>query len=163
MKEADKRTSRRDVIKGIGAAAGAAALAAAVGGSKEVEAHEINAMVPTAEQIQEYIALDYEGPIVMVNLLKFKPDGGREAYARYGMSVMPILKKIGAKILFTSETLYCLLGHGDWDSIALVEYPSKMAMIQMSMMPEYQAIHHHREEGLEGQINYAVIQRQMPG
>ncbi len=38
----------------------------------------------------------------------------------------------------------------------LVRYPNKMALIQMAQSPEYQAIHDHREAGLEGQINLAV-------
>ena len=42
--------------------------------------------------------------------------------------------------------------------VALVQYPRKKTLLQMSMSPEYQAIHHHREAGLQGQINYAVIQ-----
>jgi haloalkane dehalogenase len=29
--------------------------------------------------------------------------------------------------------------------------------MQMSISPEYRAIHHHREAGLQGQINYAVV------
>ena len=33
-----------------------------------------------------------------------------------------------------------------------------MALLQMSQSEEYQAIHHHRAAGLEGQVNYAVVQ-----
>ena len=40
----------------------------------------------------------------------------------------------------------------------LVQYPRKKTLFQMAMSPEYQAIHRHREAGLEGQINYAVLQ-----
>ena len=32
--------------------------------------------------------------IVMVNLLKFKPDGGAEAYGRYAQAVGPLLAKV---------------------------------------------------------------------
>ena len=54
----------------------------------------------------------------------------------------------------------CWIGKADWDAVALVEYPRKEALLEMIAMPEYQAIHHHREAGLEGQVNYAVEQTQ---
>ncbi len=148
--------SRRNFIAGSGAVAGAAALAAVAGGN--VHAQEINALMPTDEQIQGYMGIDHDGPIVMLNLLKFKPDGGREKYAKYAEAVEPILKKLGARIIFSGRAEFCLIGNGDWDAIGLVEYPKKQTLIQMSMSPEYQAIHHFREEGLAGQVNYAIVQ-----
>ena len=116
---------------------------------------EINAMGPTPEQMQTFLALPQE-PIVMVNLLKFKPDGGAEAYARYGEGVAPLLEKVGARSLFAGRSAMCLIGEAEWDMVALVEYPKPQALMQMAASPEYQAIHHHREEGLAGQVNYAV-------
>ena len=94
----------------------------------------------------------------MVNLLKFKPDGGAAEYAKYGAGVMKLLKKIGARIIFSGQASVCLIGNADWDAVALAEYPNKMALINMVQSAEYQAIHHHREAGLAGQVNYAVIQ-----
>jgi uncharacterized protein (DUF1330 family) len=157
MNDHESNSTRRGFIAGTGAAA---ALAATLGGTKPVHAEDINALMPTEAQIQGYMAIDHDGPIVMVNLLKFKPDGGAEAYAKYAAGVEPILKKLGARVTFSGRAEFCLIGNADWDAVALVEYPNKQALIQMSMSPEYQAIHHHREEGLEGQVNYAVIQNQ---
>jgi len=156
MSEAKK--TRRDFIKCTGAAAGAVTVAATVGG-ENAQAHEIdiNAMGPTQEQLEQFLALP-DGPIVMVNLLKFKPDGGAEEYGEYGQKVQPILESIGARLIFSGQAKVCMIGAGDWDSVALVEYPDKMALIEMSRSEAYQAIHHHRAAGLEGQINYAVVQ-----
>ncbi|MGF1580714.1 MAG: DUF1330 domain-containing protein [Gemmataceae bacterium] len=120
---------------------------------------EINAMKPTPEQMLQFLALP-DGPIVLVNLLKFKPNGGREEYEKYGRKIQPLLKKIGARILFVGEGKMCFVGKGDWDQIALVEYPNKMALIQMALTPEYRAAHKHREAGLQGQINYAVVRNE---
>ncbi len=106
----------------------------------------------------EFLALPDDCPIVMVNLLKFKPDGGQAEYAKYAAGVQPILEKLGAKVLFSGKTQYCLIGQADWDMVALVEYPRKKTLLQMSVSPEYRAIHHHREAGLQGQINYAIVQ-----
>ncbi len=153
----DSSTSRRDVLKTTGLATGAAVATSLLGSTGAARAHEINAMGPTPEQAQAFLALPDE-PIVMVNLLKFKPDGGREHYNEYGREVGLILRKIGARLIFSGEARVCLIGGGDWDRVALVEYPNPMALIQMSQSEEYQAIHHHRAAGLEGQVNYAVVQ-----
>ena len=162
MGETNERKTRRDFIKSAGTAAGALAVATTLGEAEKAQAHEveINAMSPRPEQMQKFLALP-DGPVVMVNLLKFKPDGGAAEYAKYAEGVQPILEKIGAKLLFMGQAKVCLLGNGDWDAVALVEYPDKTALIRMSQSAEYQAIHHHRAAGLEGQINYAVIQGPM--
>ena len=40
-------------------------------------------IMPTEDQFKRIMEEDYKGPIVMVNLLKFKPDGGAESYRKY--------------------------------------------------------------------------------
>ncbi len=37
----------------------------------------------------------------------------------------------------------------DWDSVALVQYPSRKAFIDMVTTPDYEKAHEHRESGLE--------------
>lgn len=161
MSETNEQKTRRDFIRGTGIAAGAIAIGSAMVGEKAY-AHEIeiNAMGPTPEQMQQFLALP-DGPIVMVNLLKFKPDGGAEEYGKYSEKIRPILESIGARVLFSGEAKVCMIGAGDWDVVALVEYPDKMALVQMGQSAPYQAIHHHRAAGLEGQINYAVVQNEL--
>ena len=123
-----------------------------------MDQNQTNAMLPTKQQTEEFMAIDYDGPIVMVNLLKFKPDGGAAEYAKYSAGVLPLLEKVGGRIVFSGAAKYCWIGSADWDAVALVEYPNKEALMEMATSPEYQAIHHHREAGLEGQVNYAVAQ-----
>ena len=145
MNEPLNQKTRRNFLAGTGAAAGAMALASVAGAAEDSKPAQINAMMPTPEQMQAFISLQHDGPVVMVNLLKFKPDGGAAEYAKYGAAVAPILKKIGAKILFTGQARVCLIGNGEWDVVALVEYPNKMALVKMAQSAEYQAIHHHRD------------------
>jgi len=123
-----------------------------------VNSDEINALLPTQEQNQDFMALESDGPIVMVNLLKFKADGGAAHYAKYSAGVAPLLEKVGGRVLFSGAAKCCWIGNADWDAVALVEYPKKESLLEMISLPEYQAIHHHREAGLEGQVNYAVAQ-----
>jgi len=61
------------------------------------------------------------GPIVMVNLLKFKEkahyrDGrdaqisGREAYMRYATGVDELIKEYGGRVLFVGDVTFLMLG-----------------------------------------------------
>ena len=67
-----------------------------------------NSVTPTQEQMAGFLAPGPDGPISMVNLLKFKDkatyqDGreteltGQEAYALYSRGVMKTLAKVGGK------------------------------------------------------------------
>ena len=40
-----------------------------------------------------------------------------------------------------------------WDMVAIAEYPSRAAMLQMVQSPKYQAITKHRDAGLAGQLD----------
>src|SRR3954454_1994173 len=72
-----------------------------------------------------------DSPVVMLNLLRFKPDGGQERYAEYGAAVTPLLEKAGARVVFVGESALPLLGDGRWDSALLVEYPTRQAFLEM--------------------------------
>ena len=85
----------------------------------------------------------------MLNLLRFKPDGGQERYAEYGAAVAPSLEKVGGRIVWAGEPAAPLLGEQGWDMVALVEYPSRQAFLDMIASPEYQEIGHLRTEALE--------------
>jgi uncharacterized protein (DUF1330 family) len=125
-----------------------------------------NAVIPTQEQMAGFLAPGPDGPISMVNLLKFKEkasydDGretdltGAEAYAIYSRGVMKTLAKVGGKLVFSGEVSRLMLGEVEelWDSIAIAQYPSRAAMLEMMQLPEYQEISVHRSAGLAGQLN----------
>jgi uncharacterized protein (DUF1330 family) len=129
----------------------------------------VNQVMPTPELAQPFFFGDGvadHGPMVMVNLLKFKPkadyaDGsdadltGRDAYLRYGAAVQACLAKVGGRALYSGPVTGIILGEVDelWDMVALAEYPSVQAMMDMVALPEYRAIEHHRLAGLAGQLN----------
>jgi uncharacterized protein (DUF1330 family) len=87
-------------------------------------------------------------PVVMLNLLRFLPDGGRERYEEYGAAVAPLLEKAGAQVRFLGQSALPLLGDGSWDLVLLVEYPIRQSFLDMIGSPEYQAIAHLRTEAL---------------
>lgn len=155
MNSDTEHTSRRDFMKVTGSA-GAAGIAGLAATHADAQPVELNAVEPTPEQLDSFRALPDEGPVVMLNLLKFKPEGGQVEYMKYGMAVQPLLQKHGAKTLFMGRAEFCVIGHGDWDAVALVQYPSKKAFLEMIASGDYRAIHGHREAGLHGQILYAL-------
>jgi uncharacterized protein (DUF1330 family) len=89
-----------------------------------------------------------EGPVTMLNLLAFEPDGGRERYLEYGEAVLPLLERAGARVAFQGEAAKALIGEDSWDLVLLVEYPTRRAFVEMIASSEYQAIAHLRSEAL---------------
>jgi hypothetical protein len=51
-----------------------------------------SSLEPTPEQFAALAARPADEPVVMVNLLQFRADGGRESYARYAQGVAPHLQ-----------------------------------------------------------------------
>jgi uncharacterized protein (DUF1330 family) len=93
---------------------------------------------PTGDQIRALVEMEIEGPIIMLNLLKFKPDGGRETYEKYGQGFNEVMKDVGVKVHYMGGCLMPVIGEEVWDMVLLVEYPSKQAFLDMAANPEYQ-------------------------
>jgi uncharacterized protein (DUF1330 family) len=89
-----------------------------------------------------------DAPVVMLNLLAFQPDGGQKRYEEYGAAVAPLLEKAGGRIVFVGAPATALLGDDSWDMVALVEYPTRQAFLDMIASTEYQAVGHLRTEAL---------------
>ena len=70
-------------------------------------------------------------------LLRFKPDGGAEEYARYGDAATPFLAGARAKIRYIGDIAATVIGNDEWDRIVLVEYPNKQAFFDMTSNPDY--------------------------
>ncbi len=103
---------------------------------------------PNEEGFGDLMSRLDEGPVTMLNLLAFKPEGGRERYLEYGVAVTPLLEKVGGRVVFQGAASPALLGDSSWDLVLLVEYPTRQAFLEMIQSPEYQAIAHLRTEAL---------------
>jgi len=123
-----------------------------------------NAVTPEPPQAQEFLGT--EGPVCMVNLLRFKEhaiytDGrettlsGREAYGLYAREMRKLVEASGGRFIFGAEVVGLLLGAVEdlWDTVGIVEYPSARALVEISMSEPFRAIEIHREAGLAGQLN----------
>jgi uncharacterized protein (DUF1330 family) len=120
------------------------------------------AVDPTGADLKRFLEEDPGGPVVMLNLLKFKEGGeGRRSYREYAQRIQPFLEELGAELVYlgdTSTTLVAPAGH-DWDAVLLVRYPSREAFSRMVANPDYQQITSLRTEALDA----AVLQATVPG
>lgn len=116
------------------------------------------AITPNREQFVELASAPDEGPVVMLNLLKFKApadgdgaESGAAEYRRYGEAAVEMVEARGGKVLWAGHADQILIGDPDedWDQVILVQYPSRAAFIDMVTQPEYEKAHEHREAGLE--------------
>jgi len=117
----------------------------------------MSSIVPNPDQIQALVADPNQGPVVMLNLLKFKERAtgeegtGADAYGRYADSVIKMVEARGGRVLWSGRASHVLVGDeaDRWDAVALVQYPSPQAFLSMATSAEMQKIHGHREAGLE--------------
>jgi uncharacterized protein (DUF1330 family) len=127
----------------------------------------MNTISPDESQLQTFVGGERTQPLVMVNLLKFRPRAsypetyrvahgdadcsGEDAYMRYGAVATRKVAGVGGRVLWAGPAQQTFIGPADvdWDMVALVFYPSRASFLEMLADPEYQAAHVHREAGVE--------------
>lgn len=107
------------------------------------------------EEYQKFKSNPDEGPIVMLNLLKFKPNGEKD-YARYAKATGEIISNLGGRVLYAGRAAELLTGQEEWDAVLMVQYPSRKVFLKMIKDSEYQKIHADRETALERAVLYAT-------
>lgn len=109
------------------------------------------AVDPTPDQVAALAQSTHDGPVHMINLLQFAPDGGRESYERYMEATRPHLDAVGGSVVALSATRQVVVGEDErpwWDAILTVEYPSVQAFLQMVTSEGYQGVAHLRTGAL---------------
>jgi uncharacterized protein (DUF1330 family) len=121
--------------------------------------------MPTPAQMQAMMEKGPEGPIIMVNLLKYRERAayeaaraeakedlsGREAYQRYGAAAFQHVSARGGSIAWMGPQALVFIGgpEQEWDDIVCVKYPSRQKFLEMVSDPDYLAAAYHRDAGLE--------------
>jgi len=116
---------------------------------------------PNPEQMKALLTATWDGPVVMLNLLKFSErahyeDGdrgmtGRDAFNRYGELAAPHISAAGAHIVYRGNVKHVVIGDEDedWDTVIVVQYPSRQAFYDMITSPDYQELSKNRTAALE--------------
>lgn len=108
------------------------------------------------DTFEAFKAMDREGPIHMLNLVKLREraeyeDGremsGKEAYAAYGRESAPVFQRLGGKIVWRGAQELVVIGPSEenWDLCFIAEYPSPAAFVEMLGDPEYRKAMPHRQ------------------
>lgn len=117
------------------------------------------AIDPTGDDLQRMLDEDPGGPVVMLNLLRFTPQG-RPSYEEYSRKAARFLKRYGAELLYAGDGMSPLVAEKGqaWDAVLLVRYPSRDVFSRMVADPEYQEITGLRS----GALVEAVLQPTTP-
>ncbi len=126
------------------------------------------AQMPEPAQFQKLMEGPQDTPVVMVNLLKFKAaaDGtnqgmsGAASYMKYGEEMRKFVESKGGRFIWTGRVDSMLIGESDVDFeiVALVEYPSRKAFVEIATSDHVAKIGEDRKMGLEGQWLIATTQ-----
>ena len=116
------------------------------------------AVDPRGADLKRYLAEDPGGPVVMLNLLRFKADGGRERYLEYVEHFRATATPHGAEVLYVGDGSTALVAEEGqaWDAVLLVRYPSRQAFSDMVRDPAYSAGTHLRTEALQEAVLQAT-------
>lgn len=123
-------------------------------------------VLPSEAQQRSLLDHDRPGPVVMLNLLRFReiadyetspqlapatPISGTDAYTRYAKGTLPLLMNHDAELLFRGEASAFLIGPETerWDQVLLIRYPSLAVFLAFTTDPRYLAVAGHRTAALE--------------
>lgn len=143
----------------------------------ELGGHGFGGLNPDRAQLRSLLQSGHEGPLQFVNLLAYRdeaayPDGhelataglsGAAAYGRYGVIALDHVTRRGGILTFYNDVLQVLIGPAaPWDQIAVMQYPSVEAFVDMIRDPGYQAGLVHRDAGL-AETEIFVTRSLVPG
>lgn len=129
---------------------------------------------PTQENGAAMVARGIEGPVEMLNLLRFRevadysrspelapdePISGEAAYARYSEVTLPHVHAAGATVTTVSDGAGPLIGPPDerWDRVLIVRYPDLETFLSMTTIEEYMRTVGHRTAALEDSRLYPLV------
>jgi uncharacterized protein (DUF1330 family) len=106
---------------------------------------------PDAQQMAEIAALagaDGDGPVVMLNLNRYRD---RSEYERYGAVALTVLERVGGRILWQADCRQTVIGDDSdrYDEAIAVWYPSVAAFTALATDPEILEARKIREVALQ--------------
>lgn len=117
------------------------------------------AVDPTGRGLKQLLAEDPGGPVVMLNLLRFRPDGGRASYEAYVAAFRERAAPHGAEVVYVGDGSTALVAEDGqaWDAVLLVRYPTRQAFSDMVRDPAYQEVTSLRSEALVEAVLQATV------
>lgn len=131
---------------------------------------------PTQEAGREFFSRSIQGPVVMLNLMRFRkiadysdaphlapaaPISGEAAYKLYMDHTLPLLMKSGGEVLFYGSGGKYLIGPSDerWDAAMLVRQASLASFLAFASDQSYLLGMGHRTAALEDSRLLPLVQQ----
>lgn len=105
------------------------------------------AIDPTRVALEQFATQGPEGPVVMLNLLRF---ADRPSYEAYLGAAAPYVAKVGGEVVYAGLGAAPLIAEDGqaWDAVVLVRYPDRRALLAMIADAGYREITALRTRGL---------------
>ena len=134
---------------------------------------------PTDESARALFRRAIEGPVTMLNLLRFRewadysglpelappqPISGADAYERYVRHTLPFLHASGGSVTFLGAGGAWFVGPGDerWDLVMLIRQASVSDFFAFAANEGYLAGMGHRTAALEDSRLLPIVERPLP-
>lgn len=129
----------------------------------------------TQDAGRRFFSRDIAGPVVMLNLLRFRatadysatpqiappmPISGAEAYERYVAHTLPHLRESGGELVFVGQGAEFLIGPADerWDLVMLVRHRSRETFLAFASNEAYLGGMGHRLAAIEDSRLLPIIE-----
>lgn len=107
---------------------------------------------PDLEELETLRRQVDDGPVVLVNLIKFRGVDGMARFGDYAKLTAPLMVAAGSEVVYSGQAGPSLSGV-DWDMVGIVKFPSIDAFCEMIGSPVYQSeAGPIREEAIERTI-----------
>jgi len=94
---------------------------------------------PDMLEFMEQLLKEHDGPVTMLNLLKFKPNG-KQSYYQYGQHFIEVAGKRGGDAKIVGNVIAADGEKAGWQEISIVHYASIKHFADMLAGEDYQAI-----------------------
>ena len=115
---------------------------------------------PTSAALENLASLADETPVMMLNLLRFRPRGDATIYSMYGREAAPEVVKVGSFVGYFGMTLNDLdPGFGfdsSWDGLVLPVYHRRASYLQLQQSSPYQLAIPYRSTGTQRRMLYVL-------
>lgn len=79
------------------------------------------------------------GPVVLLNLLRFREPDGRARFAEYSAISGPLVQKVGGELVYMGEAGPIVAGAQAWDSVILIRFESIERFLDLLTDATYQS------------------------
>lgn len=87
--------------------------------------------------------------IWVLNLMRYKADGGRDEYQKYSDVVLPMVMERGGRPVMALKSLLPVVSEESWEDLYLVYYPNLESLTEMVGTETWEKANVDRERGLD--------------